>query len=218
MDRGAWPATGHGATNSWTQLSNWTHTHTHTHSIKLLIVHIIYYKGKGEKGNVWNSPYLLWNISEKFTFISLLTSFSLKFFKMRWLILGNKASQMALWVENLLAMQETWEMQIWLFLGQEDPKPLPVFWRIPWRDEPGGLQSIGLQRAGHHWSDWTCTRVRFGSDLKELTITKIYKIERENVLDMIGQCLRVIVAGRKNMSQHRAADLKSKQCTFQVHL
>ena len=67
-----------------------THLHTHTHSIKLLIVHITYYKGKGEKVNVWNSPYLLWNISEKFTFISLLTSFPLKFFKMRWLILGNK--------------------------------------------------------------------------------------------------------------------------------
>ena len=22
-------------------------------------------------------------------------------------------------------------------------------WRIPWTDEPGGLQSIGLQRVGH---------------------------------------------------------------------
>ena len=24
-------------------------------------------------------------------------------------------------------------------------------WRIPWTDEPGGLQSIGLQRVGHKW-------------------------------------------------------------------
>ena len=23
-------------------------------------------------------------------------------------------------------------------------------WRIPWTEEPGGLQSIGLQRAGHN--------------------------------------------------------------------
>ena len=23
-------------------------------------------------------------------------------------------------------------------------------WRIPWTDEPGGLQSMGSQRAGHH--------------------------------------------------------------------
>ena len=26
-------------------------------------------------------------------------------------------------------------------------------WRIPWRAEPGGLQSKGSQRAGHDWSD-----------------------------------------------------------------
>ena len=24
-------------------------------------------------------------------------------------------------------------------------------WRIPWREEPGGLLSIGLQRTGHYW-------------------------------------------------------------------
>ena len=27
-------------------------------------------------------------------------------------------------------------------------------WRIPWTEELSGLQSIGLQRAGHDWSDW----------------------------------------------------------------
>ena len=26
-------------------------------------------------------------------------------------------------------------------------------WRIPWTEEPGGLQFIGLHRAGHKWSD-----------------------------------------------------------------
>ena len=26
-------------------------------------------------------------------------------------------------------------------------------WRIPWTEEPGGLQSIGLQRVGHDRSD-----------------------------------------------------------------
>ena len=24
-------------------------------------------------------------------------------------------------------------------------------WRTPWTEEPGGLQSIGLQRVGHNW-------------------------------------------------------------------
>ena len=26
-------------------------------------------------------------------------------------------------------------------------------WRIPWTEEPGGLQSMGSQRVGHDWSD-----------------------------------------------------------------
>ena len=41
-------------------------------------------------------------------------------------------------------------------LGQEDPLEEGVathssifVWRIPWTEEPGGLQSTGLQRVGH---------------------------------------------------------------------
>ena len=53
---------------------------------------------------------------------------------------------MAQQVKNLPAMQET---QVWS-LGQEDPleeemvihSSLPG-WRIPWREDPGGLQSVG---------------------------------------------------------------------------
>ena len=55
-------------------------------------------------------------------------------------------------VRNLPAMQETWVPS----LGQEDPleKEMATHsrilaWRIPWTDEPGGLQSMGLQRVGH---------------------------------------------------------------------
>ena len=29
-------------------------------------------------------------------------------------------------------------------------------WRIPWTEDPGGLQSMGSQRVGHDWSDLTC--------------------------------------------------------------
>ena len=28
-------------------------------------------------------------------------------------------------------------------------------WRIPWAEESGGLQSIGSQRIGHNWRDWS---------------------------------------------------------------
>ena len=55
-------------------------------------------------------------------------------------------------VKNVPAIQETQEMQVWS-LGQEDPLEEGVAthssilaWRIPWTEEPGGLQSMGLQR------------------------------------------------------------------------
>ena len=59
------------------------------------------------------------------------------------------ASQMAQWVKNLPAMQETQE--IWVqFLGWEDPLEEStathssiLAWRIPRTEEPGGLRSIG---------------------------------------------------------------------------
>ena len=42
------------------------------------------------------------------------------------------------------------------FLGWEDPleegmaaHSCILAWRIPWTEEPGGLQSTGLQRVGH---------------------------------------------------------------------
>ena len=55
-------------------------------------------------------------------------------------------------------MQET---RVWS-LGQEDPleKGMATHssilaWRIPWTEEPGGLQSMGLQRVGHDWETFT---------------------------------------------------------------
>ena len=55
-------------------------------------------------------------------------------------------------VKNLSAMQDT-QVQS---LGWEDPleKEMAAHssilaWRIPWTKEPGGLQSMGLQRVGH---------------------------------------------------------------------
>ena len=62
------------------------------------------------------------------------------------------ASQVAQMVKNLSAM---WETQV-RSLGQEDPleKDMATHssilaWRIPWTEEPSGLQSKGLQRIGH---------------------------------------------------------------------
>ena len=59
---------------------------------------------------------------------------------------------MAQRVKNLPTVQET---QI-RSLDQEDPLEREMAthssilaWRIPWTEEPGGLQSLGSQRVGH---------------------------------------------------------------------
>ena len=59
---------------------------------------------------------------------------------------------MAQRLKRLPAIRETWVR----FLGQEDPleKEMATHssilaWRIPWTEEPGGLQSTGSQRVRH---------------------------------------------------------------------
>ena len=61
-----------------------------------------------------------------------------------------RASLVAQLVKNLPAMQETWVRS----LGQEEPleKEMATYsnilaWRIPWTEEPGRLQSMGLQES-----------------------------------------------------------------------
>ena len=56
-------------------------------------------------------------------------------------------------VKNLPAMQETWVQS----LGWEDPLEKGkathssiLAWRIPWTEEPSGLQSMGWRRVRYH--------------------------------------------------------------------
>ena len=43
---------------------------------------------------------------------------------------------------------------IWLFMEKEMATHSSILaWRIPWTEEPGGLQSMGSQRVRHDWSD-----------------------------------------------------------------
>ena len=68
------------------------------------------------------------------------------------------ASQVALVVKNPPCRKrkkhgfDPWVRKIsW----RRDWQPIPVTlaWRIPWTEEPGGLQSTGLQRVRHDWSN-----------------------------------------------------------------
>ena len=64
-------------------------------------------------------------------------------------------------------MQEIQEMWVQI-LGQEDPLEKGIatqssilVWRIPWTEEPGGLQSIGSHKVGRDWSNVVHTNVIF---------------------------------------------------------
>ena len=53
-------------------------------------------------------------------------------------------------IKNLPVLPEAWVCS----LSWEDPWRMATHssilaWRIPWTEEPGGLQSMGSQRVGH---------------------------------------------------------------------
>ena len=65
-------------------------------------------------------------------------------------------TKLAQWVKNLPAMQETQETGVrsmgWeVLLKKEKATHSPILaWKTTQTEEPGGLQSKGLQRAGKH--------------------------------------------------------------------
>ena len=74
-------------------------------------------------------------------------------------------------VNNMPAIQETQLRS----LGWEDPleegmatHSSILVWRIPWTEEPGGLQSIWLQRVRHDWSNLVYTFYRWQNGGSEL--------------------------------------------------
>ena len=86
------------------------------------------------------SNYLLWQNTHNLKF-AILTIFECT---VQWYW----ASLVAQTVKSMPAMQETWVLS----LGQEDPleKGMATHssilaWRIPWTEEPGGLQSMRSQ-------------------------------------------------------------------------
>ena len=104
----------------------------------------------------------------------------------RLLIYDTWTSLVAQMVMNLPAMQETQARS----LGQEDPlekrKAIHssiLAWRISWREEPGGLQSMPLQRVGQDGSTNTyfLTQSNFSKidDLTEL----LREIRAESTVD-----------------------------------
>ena len=114
----------------------------------------------------WSSGVVLWGVTVMawYTWVSLLSC--------PWLPQSAGSPVLAHWLRkdvpgamkglpwwlSLSAMRETRVQS----LGQEDPlgKEIAIHysilaWRIPWTEEPGGLQSMGWQKVGHDWVTYT---------------------------------------------------------------
>ena len=90
-------------------------------------------------------------------------SFLWLWFSFCWPSDGYVASLVAQRLKHLPAMKKTWVRS----LGQEDPleKEMATHssilaWRIPWMEEPVGLQSMGSKRVRHDWTTNTFTFTR----------------------------------------------------------
>ena len=95
-------------------------------------------------------------------------------------------SLVAQMIKNPPTMQETQVPS----LGWEDPleegmatHSSILAWRIPWTEEPGGLQSMGSQRVGHNWATKHSTSLqkhgkvyRENSIIQNLGSVKVCKI------------------------------------------
>ena len=90
--------------------------------------------------------------------VTLFSPKIVEFLKIIWQVVfwSMRTSPVAQTVKNLPAVQETLVQS----LGWEDPleegrttHSSILAWKIPWTEEPGGLQSMGSQRVRQDWSD-----------------------------------------------------------------
>ena len=87
-------------------------------------------------------------------------------------------SQVAQRLKHLPTMWETWVRS----LSQEDPLEKEMathssilVWRIPWMEEPGGLQSMGLQRVRHDCvTSLSLSRAGEGVQIRNLRLTETH--------------------------------------------
>ena len=89
-------------------------------------------------------------------------------------------------IKNPPAMKATWVPSP----GQEDPLEKDMAThssilarRIPWTEEPGGLQSMGSQRVRHEWSDRACP---LRTDICLLNMFFMLCINKYSILELGG--------------------------------
>ena len=63
-------------------------------------------------------------------------------------------------------------------------------WKIPWTEEPGGLQSMASQRVGHNWAT---NRQMWGRGLKLFTLPSVFYISSLPIFEISILCLSLHV-------------------------
>ena len=168
MDREAWRAAVHGVTKSWTRLSDWTELKELRRWWRTGKPGLLQSMGSQNWTQLsdWTTTTKSWGDKALlyFAFISVpqhSTLLTLGSVSLIWrlgptqnLNLSLVASLVAQRLKHLPGMRET-RIQ---YLGQKDPlekematHSSTLAWRIPWKEEPGRLQSMGSQRVGHDW-------------------------------------------------------------------
>ena len=114
-------------------------------------------------------------------------------------------------IKCLPAMRETWVRS----LGWEDPleKEMATHssilaWRIPWTEEPDGLQSMGSQRVGHNWAtsqDRNTEGLKIWATLEDgkFTFSKYYFIKFINIFLWVLFCpfLKKVFIKKNNLKK-----------------
>ena len=96
----------------------------------------------------------IWNL-----FRSFLLEFSSRSFSLyHWLFQSPSQFLMTIF---FLSFKHSWLLpilfrnteELWYRTGEGNGTPLQhLAWKIPWMEEPGGLQSMGSLRVGHDWA------------------------------------------------------------------
>ena len=115
-------------------------------------------------------------------------------------------------VQNLPAMWETWVRS----LGQEDPleKGMATHssilaWRIPWTEEPGGLQSMGSQRVRHDWATNTYPLVaQTVKNLPAMPETRVQSLGQESSSEK-GMATHSNILARRTLWIDKPGELQS---------
>ena len=154
MDRGAWRATVYGVTNSRTRLSDWATEHTPT-----LSTYTDKCTGKKRQPLVLKdgpgTGHTKHKYSDSSSNIYLSVSSRHLFFRFKFIGAAHRnnypvvqAPENFPWHNQLIHLN----MMVDSLEEEMANHSSTGAWRIPWSEEPRGLQSVGLQTAGCDWA------------------------------------------------------------------